>query len=181
MVKGILLVAVVSSCAFACSVGAPAGQDLWASSSGTTPTPSPSPTPVPPPCRDDLGCGEDESAYGTVTECTSSGAQRCRLVSPRCGGSSYYCGTATAECLAYPSCQSDEIEVTKCSSGATCTVRTECGTSIICQRRVSDCDAYPSCDPGDIETTDVSVCKQTNVDCYSRTMCGSTVTCINVK
>lgn len=184
MVKGSLLLAVSSSFVFACTVGAPAGQDLFTDSSDATPTPKPTPTqtpaPLPPPCSDDDGCSASEEAYGTVTECTSAGSQRCRLVSPRCGGSAYYCGTAASHCNAVPTCQPGEVEVPTCNSGAKCTVRTECGRSIICQKQLSNCDAYPTCDPGDIETKDLDECNQPKVDCYSRTVCGSTITCINV-
>lgn len=102
-------------------------------------------------------------------------------MSGACGSPSFYCGSGGLECLAVPTCQAGEIQVTKCGSGATCTVRTECGTSIICQKQISNCDAYPACDQGDVETNDLAECNQANVDCYSRTMCGSTITCINVK
>lgn len=182
MVKGSLFVAVLSSFAFGCTVGAPAGQDLFSTSSAATPAPKPTPEPDPVPCAGAApACSSSEIAYATITECTSAGSDRCRLVSGSCGSASFYCGSGGAQCLALPTCEAGEIEVTKCGSGATCTVRTLCGTSIVCQEQVSNCEAYPSCDSGDIETKDAAECNQPNVDCYSRTTCGYTITCIDVK
>lgn len=176
MVKGSLVLAVLlSASALACTVGAPSGQDLFSPA-----TPAPSPTSISDPPCDEAGCAANELAYRTITECTTSSAERCRLVSSSCGGSSYYCGSAPAQCRAIPTCQADEIEVATCSRGASCTVRSMCGTSILCQE-IASCDAYPSCDPGDLETKDLAECKEANVDCYQRTVCGSTITCMNVK
>ena len=184
MVKGSLVLAVVlSSFAVACSVGAPAGQELFSSSSGTTPTPTPSPNPTPtpsPPCLDARECAAGETLYDTVTECTSAGEDRCRLVTPRCGGSSWYCGQGIANCGAYPSCDDGDAQVISCSSGDDCYTRTVCGTTITCKRPDANCKALPTCDPGDPKVTDLDDCKLASSDCYSRTTCGVTIWCNNV-
>ena len=182
MVKGSLVFALLlSSFAAACSVGAPAGQELFASSSGTTPTPSPSPSPTPPPvqtCGADQGCLAGETLYETVTECTSAGEERCRLVKPSCGPS-FYCGQGAVTCEAYPSCDDGDTHVTSCGSGDDCYTRTVCGTTITCKRPYANCKALPTCDAGDEKVIDFDDCKLATSDCYSRTTCGVTIWCNN--
>lgn len=185
MVKGSLLAALLfSSFAVACSVGTPAGQDLFATSSGTTPAPAPTPAPtekpLPPPCASDVGCFPDETAYSNVTACTDAGHERCRLVQDACSATSFYCGSGGVQCGAVPSCDSDDLEVTSCGSGADCYTRTVCGATIICQRPYDDCKALPKCDAGDPEVFDLDDCKLARSDCYSRTTCGLTIWCNNV-
>jgi hypothetical protein len=185
MVKGNLVLAVlVSSFAIACSV-TPAGQDLFAGSGSTpspspTPSPTPSPGPTPAPCAEDIGCGTSETAYATVTQCTSAGHDRCRLVRSECGSSSFYCGSGGGQCGATPSCDADDLEVVSCGSGADCYTRTLCGTTITCQRPYENCKALPTCDAGDPRVTDLDDCKLATSDCYTRTICGTTIWCNNV-
>lgn len=189
MVKGSLLLAVLlSSTAVACG-GTPAGQELWTSSSATSPRPTPTPDPEPepeplpspPPCWTEAGCRAGETAFATITECTSSGADRCRLVTPGCGVAPYYCGEAEVQCDGYPSCDAGDKQVAACSStGGTCYQRTLCGSTITCQKPRIDCKALPTCDAGDPEVFDFDDCNAASSDCYSRTTCGVTIWCNNV-
>src|SRR5688500_6939286 len=124
MVKGSLVLAILlSPFALACSV-TPAGQDLWTTGSGTTPspspTPAPSPTPLPAPCAEDVGCGPSETSYETITQCTSAGHDRCRLVRVECGADSFYCGSGGVQCDAAPACDSGDTQVVLCSSADDC-------------------------------------------------------------
>jgi hypothetical protein len=184
MVKGSLLLTVLlSSLAVACTVGAPAGQDLLAPStaSSTQPKPTPTPAPTPLPCAEDVvACGPDERTYATVTECTSAGEELCRRVAIECGASAVFCGSSPEnECDAYPSCDAGDRQVISCGASATCYQRSLCGSTITCQEPDVNCKALPTCDSGDPEITNLSDCKLATSDCYSRTTCGVTIWCNN--
>lgn len=175
-----LLVAVVTSVAlssFACSV-TPAGQDLFASASGTNPTPTPTPDPDPTCPAIAATCASNETRYANVTACTSAGEDRCRLVEDTCGASSFYCGSSKAQCLAIPTCDGGDKQVTTCPAGATCYQRSACGTTITCAEPEVNCAAVPACDAGDVQVTDVGQCNK--VSCYSRTVCGTTIWCTDL-
>jgi hypothetical protein len=183
MVKGSLRTAVLlSALGMACSVH-PAGQDLFTTSSGTQPAPTPKPTepPLPEPCEEDTGCFEDETVYSNVTSCTNAGNELCRLVKSSCTTSSWYCGSRTAQCDGYPSCNAGDQQVSSCNSFDDCYDRTLCGTTITCKRASGNCGAVPECDAGDPEVLDTDDCKLPTFDCYSRTTCGTTIWCNNVK
>jgi hypothetical protein len=184
MVKGRqLVVAILASSAVACTAGAPAGQDLFATSTGSVqpaPTP-PKPTPIPEPCPEDVaGCARHERTYSTVTECTSAGEDLCRRVSIECGQSALFCGSREVECDGYPSCDAGDRQVISCGGTASCYQRSLCGSTITCQEPDANCKALPTCDSGDPEIVDLSQCKLATSDCYSRTTCGVTIWCNNV-
>jgi len=54
--------------------------------------------------------------------------------------STVWCAKRLPNCDAFPSCESDEKDVSECEDSAVCTTRELCGNSILCQKRSGSCD-----------------------------------------
>lgn len=76
-------------------------------------------------------------------------------------------------CLAYPSCDSGDLEVSECPADTTCYEASICGSTILCAEGLDQCEAYPTCEPGDEE---VEVCPD-DATCYEAEACGTVITC----
>jgi hypothetical protein len=80
-------------------------------------------------------------------------------------------------CNAIPTCDAGETQVSgpgSCPEGSTCREVSLCCDTIWCAAATQQCNAYPSCDDGDEE---VSGTCPASASCYTRTLCGSTITC----
>jgi hypothetical protein len=51
-----------------------------------------------------------------------------------------WCAKRQPNCDAFPSCESDEKDVSECEANAVCTTRELCGNSILCQKKDGTCD-----------------------------------------
>jgi hypothetical protein len=78
-------------------------------------------------------------------------------------------------CLAIPTCAEGEEEVdqSRCLGGAPCREVSLCCSTVWCLP-TSQCQAIPVCDDGDEEIE--GECPASS-SCYSRTVCGTTITC----
>ena len=64
-----------------------------------------------------------------------------------------------------------------CPPATTCESITLCCTTIQCSTPIAQCNAFPTCDPNDTQV-DGGECPQ-DVGCYTRSLCGSTILCID--
>lgn len=165
--------ALVTSSLLACG-GRLAGEDL------TSPPPDGADPPegcpaIAPACDPGDEQVDSEAACGRAGSCYSR--------SSTCQGSrtTIWCAGPTERCLAEPTCDAGDRQVTSCASGETCYTRTTCGSTILCARPKDACKALPTCDPGDVEVTKIDTCEEEGVSCYSRTTCGVTIWCADVK
>ena len=63
-----------------------------------------------------------------------------------------------------------------CPAGSECYVYQSCCQQVTCARPVVTCDAIPVCDAGDRQIS--GECPP-SVQCYSRTLCGTTINCVS--
>lgn len=64
-----------------------------------------------------------------------------------------------------------------CPPATSCENITLCCTTIQCSTPDAQCNAFPTCDAGDTRV-DVGECPE-DVGCYTRTLCGNTILCID--
>ena len=77
------------------------------------------------------------------------------------------------ECMAYPTCGTNEEEVDECPSGASCYESSICGQTILCQENDLDCDLSEHCPDARQE---VESCDDLE-DCITHHTCGGVIYC----
>jgi hypothetical protein len=81
-------------------------------------------------------CDPGDSEIASKDDCPENAS--CYENSACC--STIWCARYEPNCDAFPSCQSDEEEVSECAEEATCTSRELCGNAILCQKKEGSCD-----------------------------------------
>lgn len=136
--------------------------------------------PGPGTCADQrsFSCASNEQRFSNERDCRAFG--ECTKAGESCG-SAVWCARRVDQCLALPTCDAGDEEVSTCPAGGSCYSATTCGTTITCKRKPAACTAVPTCDPGDREVEAIDTCKKANVSCYSKTTCGVTIWCIDLQ